>query len=183
MPDQPPTGETPNDNPTSEQSPTSPRLNLDDLLAAMDEDSRKALRDHLSARNDQIARYRRRLSEVEPKAAKYDKAEEAAKSEAQKAAEAMARAERERDEAKAHLLRYEVIAAYPGLQAGDAEFLTGTTREELEASAAKLLTRFQASTPTPVPGQHPAPDPGQGRNGQGAPVDPEAWLRGALKRH
>jgi chromosome segregation ATPase len=177
---QPPKGEgQPDDNRTVEQSSSHPTL--DQLLAPLDDTARKALSDHLASRDSQIKRYRTRVAELEPKASQFDEASEAAKSEAQRAAERQTRLERERDEAKAALLRYDVAATVPGLQASDAAFLTGGTREELEASAQRLLSRIQAAGQPPAP-QPPAPDKAQGRDQQGGAPDAEAWLRGALHR-
>ena len=73
-----PEGRTPDDNRTDQPR----RPSFDELIAPLDEEARKALREHLAATREQAAKYRRRLSEVEPKAAKFDEATEAAKSEA-----------------------------------------------------------------------------------------------------
>lgn len=178
MTEQQTNGQAPDANQTPEQPPA--RRSLDDLIGPLDEASRKALRDYIAGLNDQAARYRTKVRELEPKAAQHDQAQEAAKSEQQKAAEALSRIERERDDAKASLLRYDVAASFPGLQASDAAFLTGSSREELEASAHRLLARIQAAGQRPAP-MPPAPDRGQGREGANGNMDPESWIRGALR--
>lgn len=180
MTEQQPEGRTPDDNRTADQSQTQQRPSIDDLIAPLDEAARQAIRDLIAARNDQTSRYRRRIAELEPKAAQYDAATEAAKSEQQKAAEREARFQRERDEAKASLLRFEVAASFPGLQASDAAFLTGSNRDELEASAQRLIARIQAAGDATTAPHMPAPDKGQGRDSNGQ-ADPESWLRGALR--
>jgi hypothetical protein len=76
--------------------------------------------------------------ENEPLVAKAREAEEASKSEAQKAAERAAQAEREAGEAKGMALRYEV-AAEAGLPLKMARRLHGSTKEELEEDARDLL--------------------------------------------
>lgn len=182
MPDQhepAPPGE--NTNPPEQSRPSGNQF--DDLIADLPEATRKALRDENARLHGIIRSSRSRVAELTPKAVEFDKLQEAQKSEQQKAAEAIARLEGERDSARTALLRFEVLAKFPGLQAGDAAFLTGATREELEASAERLLARIQAAqAPEQPPAPHRGqPDPGQGRNGQGAPVDGNAWLRGQLR--
>lgn len=182
MPDQPEPAGSGGDNQTAEQ----PRgaSTVESLIASLGDDG-KALRDHIASLHGQIRSAKSKLTELAPKASEYDKLQESQKSEQQKAADALAKLTAERDAARTELLRYEVLAKFPGLQAGDAAFLTGATAEELEASAQRLLARIQAVAPAegeqeqqPRRGQ---PDFGQARNGQGAPADGNAWLRGALK--
>ena len=174
MTEQQPNGPVPDDNRTSDQP------SLDDRLGALSDDDRKAVRDYLAGLRDQAARYRRRVGELEPKASAFDEQVEAAKTAEQKAADRLARLEKERDEAKATLLRYDVAASFPGLQASDAAFLTGATRPELEASAERLIARIQAAGQPPAARQ-PVPDPGQGRDTANGGADPETWLRQALR--
>lgn len=79
-----------------------------------------------------------KIKELEPLATKARESEEATKSEVQKAAEKLAAAERERDEATGMALRYEV-AADVGLPLKMAARLRGKNKEELEEDAKELL--------------------------------------------
>jgi hypothetical protein len=178
MSDQTPDGPRPDDKSKGQ----SHRPSIDDLIAGLPEESRKALHDEREARMSQIERYRRTISDLQPKAQRLDELEDSVKTEVQRATDLATRAAKERDDAKASLLRYEVAAGFPGLQASDAAFLTGTTREELENSAERLLARIQAAGEQRPGPQVMQPDKGQGRNGQQAEIDPDAWLRGALKQ-
>lgn len=80
------------------------------------------------------------------KAAKYDEATEAAKTEQEKLAERAQRAEAERDEANSRALRLEV-AAEKGLTRKQAARLQGQTKEELLADADELLADFAPAKP------------------------------------
>lgn len=86
------------------------------------------------------------------KAKQFDALEEASKTELQKAADRAAAAEAKLAETEARALRTEVAAE----KAIPANLLSGTTREELEASAAALLA-FR--------GEKPRPDMGGGDRG------------------
>lgn len=120
-----------------------------DALEATDDsepfDEAKA-RNALAKARREAANLRQRLKETEPLAARAREADEAAKSEAQKAAEARAVAERERDAARLELLRRDVAEA-AGLPAGWAKRLTGSTQQELEADAKDLLKLIPAPPP------------------------------------
>lgn len=86
--------------------------------------------------------------------------EEAQKTEAQKAQDALAKAQQELAVERAARLRAEV-AADKGVPA---ELLSGSTREELDAAADALLT-FKGMAPEPSP--FPKADPSQGPKGAG----------------
>lgn len=89
--------------------------------------------------------------------------EDAQKTETQKAADALTREKNRADAAEASLLRFEV-AADKGVPANAVKFLTGATREEIEASAKDVLELIgDAGKPRP-----PKPDPTQGRTGSGS---------------
>ena len=99
--------------------------------------------------------------------------DDAAKTEAQKQAEALAAALKQVDDLKAHNLRAEVAAA----KGVPANHLHGATRAELEASADELLAWRGPTAPK-----------GPAATGQGATGDPKTsgtvsggdWLREAL---
>jgi len=92
----------------------------------------------LDAMKARLKAERARIKELEPLAAKAREADEAAKTQAQKDAEAKAAVERERDEARADLLRMQVAAA-KGLPAELAVRLRGSTEDELAKDADELL--------------------------------------------
>lgn len=79
--------------------------------------------------------------DLKAKAAKWDQAEAANKSELEKAGEAKQKAEAERDAARAEALRYKVASKH-GISDEDAElFLTGTDEETLTRQAERLTQR------------------------------------------
>lgn len=80
-------------------------------------------------------------ADLKAKAAKFDEAEEATKSEIQKAADAKAKAEQERDAARAEALRLR-IATKHGISDEDADlFLTGKDEATLTKQAERLAGR------------------------------------------
>lgn len=85
------------------------------------------------------------------------------KSAEDKQAEALASATSERDAATVKALRYEVCAQPEiNLPLAAAQFLTGTTQAEIEASAKALksLGAFGGATPPATPGLPPSPNAG-----------------------
>jgi len=82
--------------------------------------------------------------------------EESQKTESQKAADRIAALEREAADAKSTALRYEV-GAEKGVPTKLLRYLTGSTKEELEANAAQLLADFGTGTdPGKAPGAQSA---------------------------
>lgn len=79
--------------------------------------------------------------DLKAKAAQLDELQEASKTELQKAQEAAAAAQAERDKAVADALRLKVAVKH-GISAEDAElFLTGQDEQTLEAQATRLASR------------------------------------------
>lgn len=105
-------------------------------------------RTSLKKANDEAARYRTRVRELEPKAAELDKMTEAQKTEAQKTAEARAAAEERAVKAESEAARLR-IALTKNLPVELASRLVGSTEEELAADADRLLQLVQAPTQTP----------------------------------
>jgi membrane protein involved in colicin uptake len=100
--------------------------------------------------------------------------EEAQKTAEQKAADALAAAQQRAAEAEARALRAEVVAEKQ-VPANLAKFITGSTREELEAAADELLAAVPAAR------SGPKQDPSQGaRNSE--PVKGEAGRAEAARR-
>jgi hypothetical protein len=130
----------------------------------------------LEGKKAQNAKLQARLREAEAKAAAFDKLEEANKSQAQKDAEMLAAETRRADEAETALRRYQV-AADKGIPGNALKFLTGTTIEEIEASAKDVLELIgDAGKPRP-----PKPDPNQGRMGAEA-ATPSSQFAAFLKK-
>lgn len=119
----------------------------------------------LDAMKAKLKAERARIKELEPLAVKAREADEAAKTELQKATEARAAIEKERDEARLALLKRD-IADEAGLPKSWAKRLTGSTKEELEADAKEmakdLAPKIGTATGRPVrelrPGALPAGD-------------------------
>jgi hypothetical protein len=111
-------------------------------------------------------KWEQRAKENSSAAARLKEIEDASKSEAQRAQEALAEAQRERDEAAVRALRYEV-AAERGIPADALELLHGTTREELEVKADKLKTLIS----DPQPDRRPDRTLGQTQTSGGTPGD------------
>ena len=89
--------------------------------------------------------------------------ENAQKTEAQKATEALEEATQRAAAAESALLRY-TVATEQGIPSQAVKFLTGSTREEIEASAKDVLELIgDAGKP-----RSPKPDPNQGRSGGSA---------------
>jgi NADPH-dependent glutamate synthase beta subunit-like oxidoreductase len=91
--------------------------------------------DYVKSLRSENAAARKARQELEAKLTEY---EERDKSELEKLTGKLTKAERDKAEAEAKLLRFE-IAAEKQVPADALDLLTGTTREELEAKADKLL--------------------------------------------
>jgi hypothetical protein len=105
-----------------------------------------------------LAAQKAQIRELKTKANRLDQLEEATKSEAERATDRIAAETARADAAEAALIRYEV-ATEQGVPANAMKFLTGTTRQEIEASAKDVLELIgEAAKP-----RTPKPDPNQGR--------------------
>lgn len=132
---------------------------------------------------ERVARERAKFADyadLKTKAEQFDAAQDAAKSDLQKALDRATAAETERDTLRTTALRTEVGAA-KGLTVEQAARLVGATREELEADADALLAAFKPTgTPgTPPPGSRSTP-PGRSTD-TGKPLGAAEALR-ALRR-
>ena len=99
--------------------------------------------DYVRQLRSEAAANRKARQEAEAKIAEYENAN---KSELEKLAGKLTKAERDKAEAEARLLRYEV-AAEKQVPADALDLLTGNTREELEARADKLLELVKNKAP------------------------------------
>ena len=110
---------------------------------------------------------RARLKEAEEKARRLDEIEESNKTEAQKQAEQLAKLQQENERLQSQMLKAQV-AADKGVPA---ELLSGTTEDELVASADRLLA-FR--------GQQAAPE--YGRSADASPTKPKQLTRADMSR-
>lgn len=110
----------------------------------------------------ETAGYRTRLAEVETRLQEVDDRE---KTETEKLTTRLADSERRATEAEGRLIRYEVASEH-GLDMNAANFLTGNTREEVEASAEALAVLLKERSPGVLPSfdggsREPVPEPGK----------------------
>lgn len=120
--------------------------------------------------------WERRAKENAKAAERLAAIEEAQKSEAQKAADALAAAQREAESARLDALRYRV-GVVKGLPPEMVGRLQGTTEDELAADADALAALLKPAAP-PVAGRPTAPQSGAVPPADGPPAaDGNAWLR------
>lgn len=100
--------------------------------------SQEALDKVIGARINKVKSQFADYDSIKEKAAKFDEAEQASKTELDKEREARTAAEQERDELRLAAVRAEV-ALSKGLTATQAKRLVGSSKEELEADADELL--------------------------------------------
>lgn len=112
--------------------------------------------------------------EYKAKAARYDEAQEASKSEAQKAAERITALEAELAAERLAGAKARIAAQYQL----DADLIAGSTEEELTAHAERIAAAIKAAAPKPAP---PAPVvPGEGRGQVSTPHTD--WLRSKISQ-
>lgn len=132
---------------------------------------------------DYVAKLRKEAAAARVAAKEHEKAaaelaaiKDAQKSEVEKAAERAATAEARAAQLEAQVAR-ERIAREKGL-ADFAEFLTGTTPDEIAASADALAAKLSTTRPPgrPVETLQSAANPGTAAQ----PADVDSWIRGAV---
>lgn len=150
------------DAPPEGKTPEAPEPNEGEKPAAESTDEGKKFdADYVKKLRDEAAANRKAKQELEARLTEY---EDRDKSELEKLTGKLTKAEQAKAEADAKLLRYEV-AADKEVPAEAVNFLQGTTREELEASADKLLelvkSRNESTTTPDFDGgaREPAPEP------------------------
>ena len=119
---------------------------------------------------DRISRERGKFADyddLKAKAAKFDEADAASKSELQKERDRADAAERERDKERLTGLRASV-ALTKGLTATQAKRLVGSTREELEADAVELLADLKPAATKADPKKLASGSSGSGADGGGS---------------
>ncbi len=145
--------DAPQDGQKAEAAPAEPKTGFDSLPVETQAEIRKL--------RSEAASNRKAAQEAQAKVTEYESANQ---TELEKLNGRLAKTEKERDEAKSSLLRFEV-AAEKQVPAEALELLTGTTREELEAKADKLLELVKSRTETEKApdfdggAREPAPDP------------------------
>lgn len=102
---------------------------------------------------------------------------EASKTEAEKAAERLANAEREAAEAKAAIMRRDIALEHK-LSKDDAALLDAVTDEDAMRSLAGRLAALQVEDKSPRP---PRPDPNQGRTGGSVNTSPADLFAQAMQ--
>lgn len=135
-------------------------------------------RDYVAKLRAESAKYRTEAKANAKAAEKLAAIEEASKSELDKAAERASAAEARAANAEAQLVRKD-IAASKGLKPEAAEFLTGSTPEEIEASAEKLLALMpdpQRPPGRPVEQLQSGAVPAANQSGS----TPDDWIRHAV---
>jgi hypothetical protein len=107
----------------------------------------------IAKERDARAAAEKRVKELSPYEQKVKEAEDANKSEVQKATEALAVERDARSKAETSLLRYEVGSA-KGVPASLIKFLVGDTKEAVEEAADALLAELGTKDPAPgIPGR------------------------------
>ncbi|MBS4999070.1 MAG: hypothetical protein KHZ32_03425 [Actinomyces sp.] len=134
-----PSAETGGDAPVAPETPAAAAA--EDTAQQVDWEAEARKWKELSRKNES------RMKENAEKARLYDEAQEQGKSELQKAQEAAAKAEARATALETKVLRAQVAAA----KGVDADLLSGTSQEELEASADRLIAWRSAQTPKGAP--------------------------------
>lgn len=120
-----------------------------------------------------LAAQKDEIRALKDKARRLDEIEDAQKSEAERAAENLARVKADAESARAELMRYRVAAQHGIVDTEDIElFLTGGTEEKLQQQAKALAARIAAAS-TP---RGPKPNPAQ-REGDTPTEDKDATAR------
>lgn len=153
------------------QGPPSGQDTTDDPWA-----SPEAARSEIEKLRRESASWRTKVRELEPLAKQAADQVEANKSEVQKALDRATEAERVAQVAQLDSARLRAASAH-GLSETQANRLTGTTPEELEADA----KAFAAELGITANGRKSA-DLKQGPRGPAAAADPDAWLRKMVNR-
>lgn len=137
--------------------------------------------DYVSKLRAEAAKYRKEAKANADAAARLAQIEESQKTEAQRAAEALAAAQREAEQARAEALRLKVGVAH-GLPPELVSRLQGSTEEELAADAANLLPLIKPATPSPATAPQPAPVSGTVPPNEQQPTSGEQLFRQILNR-
>lgn len=169
---------TENTDKTEPAEPKSPAQSLEELLADVDESTRRVVLDQVSKARDEAHGLRTRLKAAEPKLAEYDALVDAAKTDLERAQEAASTATERATKAERSALAYRV-ALEKGLPAELASRLQGDDEAALIADADKLRALIPEEPAAP---RAPRPDPSQGSSSTPTPADPAAVFAAALQQ-
>lgn len=137
--------------------------------------------DYVKALRAEAAKYRTEAKANADAAAKLREIEDAQKSEAQRAQEALAAAQRDAETARLEALRYRVGVS-AGLPPEAISRLQGATEDEIAADAAKLADLLKPAAP-PVAGKPAATfQSGAVPPEAQSPTDLNEWLRRSLNK-
>ena len=145
--------------PTTTTTPDAPEAQVE-AAAALDAEPKTFDADYVAKLRQEAAKYRTEAKANAEAAKRLAEIEEAQKTEAQKLADRLAQAEAKAQAAELKALRSDIAQA-KGVPAG---LLTGSTEEELNASADALLA-FRGEAP-----KTPAAPPADGQGNVGKPV-------------
>ena len=134
-----------------EADPNAPDTPEVDDAEEFDADRAKA---KIAKANNEASNLRKRLKELEAKAAQLDELEDAKKTEVERLAEQQKTLEARAAQAEQDSARLRV-AMNRGLTEAQAKRLVGSTVEELEADAEELLATFKPEEPAPEPPGRP----------------------------
>jgi hypothetical protein len=134
----------PEENTESQATEEAQSSATDESVEELGENGVKALRAEREARKQLEAK----LKELEPAAQRLKELEDAQKSEQEKLAEKLSATEQRAAEAELRAARLEV-ATSKGLPMASVKFLTGSTPDELAASADELLGLLKKDEPEP----------------------------------
>lgn len=128
-------------------------------------------RDAISKANQEAAKYRTKVKELEPLADQFRRLEDASKSEAQRLAEAAETAKRDAESARAEAIRYRVAATHK-LDADDFDLLGSGTEEEITGRAQRIAA-LKAASAAPAPSTVPPSRPVEQLRPGATPSDAE----------
>jgi len=170
------------------ETPTAPKF--DDVIGGLDEAAREVILARITKPNSEARQLRERLKELEPKAAEFERQQEAAKSDLQKAQEAaeQANATIQALRTQAVTSKIEALAATTFHDATDAhqigtDFLSddGTVNEEaIKAALGDLISRKPHLARTNDL-RAPLPNPAQGASAAGQPTEAERAAQAAAQ--
>lgn len=182
------TPETPTDAPQDQtpQDTTAKASSLEDLLAAMDEDSRKVVLGEVSKARSEAKGLRDRLKAAEPKVTEYDRLLEASKTDQERAQEALTTATQKSTALEQRLARAEIKASLAGVVDNPESIIEDLNLSrfvgedgEVDAAAVLALRNKYAGFSSP---RSPRPDSSQasGANGRST-SDPAAEFASLLQ--
>jgi hypothetical protein len=171
--------ETANEQTGTEAQAASGATKLEDLLADLPDDARKAVLGEVTKARNEAKGLRARVREAEPALQRLASLEAAQQTEAERAQAALSEAQKRAEAAERNALRASV-ALRKGLPANLASRLQGDDEAALEADADDLLSMVPASTEPRAPRMDPSQGSSSAKPGGLEPRDQFAALMGGL---